>query len=82
MGQARVEFATHNVLYVTLWQGFSGQSPPMDDAPDFRLPAIPDAPAFGAVVPAIVADTHARAGERFPVTTACHPGALRWSPAR
>jgi site-specific recombinase XerD len=37
----------------------------MDDAPDFRLPAIPDAPAFTAAVPAIVADTHPRAGERF-----------------
>jgi site-specific recombinase XerD len=36
----------------------------MDDTPEFHLPAIPDAPAFGALVPAIVADTHARAGER------------------
>jgi len=37
----------------------------MDDAPDFHAPAIPDAPAFGAVVPAIVSDTHRDAGERF-----------------
>ncbi|MBV9508733.1 MAG: tyrosine-type recombinase/integrase [Caulobacteraceae bacterium] len=37
----------------------------MDDVPDFRLPAIPDAPAFGAIMPSIVADTHARAAERF-----------------
>ena len=37
----------------------------MDDAPDFNAPTVPDTPVFSAVVPAIVADTHARAGERF-----------------
>lgn len=44
--------------------GLSGLPEPMGDAPDFRLPAIADAPAFGAVVPPLVADTHPRAGER------------------
>jgi site-specific recombinase XerD len=37
----------------------------MDDAPDFHAPAVAEAPVFGAIVPAIVADTHRDAGERF-----------------
>jgi integrase len=37
----------------------------MDDAPHFHVPAIHDAVDFTAVVPAIVADTHPDAGERF-----------------
>src|SRR5665213_1529143 len=37
----------------------------MADAAQFHLPAIPAPTAFGAVVPAIVADTHHDAGERF-----------------
>jgi len=32
---------------------------------EIRLPALPDEPAFGAIVPAIVADTHEDAAERF-----------------
>jgi integrase/recombinase XerC len=37
----------------------------MDDAPNFHPPAVAEAPALGAIVPAIVADTHRDAGERF-----------------
>jgi hypothetical protein len=37
----------------------------MSDAADLQLPAVRERPAFGAVVPAIVADTHRDAGERF-----------------
>jgi integrase/recombinase XerC len=37
----------------------------MDAAPDFHAPVVTEAPAFGAIVPAIVADTHRDAGERF-----------------
>jgi integrase/recombinase XerC len=37
----------------------------MSDSPDILLPALAAAPAFGTVVPAIVADTHPDAGERF-----------------
>lgn len=37
----------------------------MDDAPHFHPPAIPNAGEFTAIVPAIVADTHRDAGERF-----------------
>jgi integrase/recombinase XerC len=37
----------------------------MDDSTDFHAPAVAEAPVFGAIVPAIVADTHRDAGERF-----------------
>lgn len=37
----------------------------MDDAPHFHAPAIPACPDFTAIVPQIVADTHADAAERF-----------------
>lgn len=37
----------------------------MADAPDFRAPTVIEASAFGTIVPAIVADTHRDAGERF-----------------
>ncbi len=37
----------------------------MDDAPHFHAPTSPGTPEFTAIVPAIVADTHRDAGERF-----------------
>jgi len=37
----------------------------MSDAAQFHLPAVREPPAFGAIVPAIVADTHRDAAERF-----------------
>ena len=37
----------------------------MSAAAQFHLPAVREPPAFGAIVPAIVADTHRDAGERF-----------------
>jgi len=37
----------------------------MDDAAHFHTPTVPDATGFTPIVPAIVADTHRDAGERF-----------------